>query len=102
VEVHQPTNTEIAHTEVGGKLGVNTREKGGDGFDFWYGYMYDHDVGAKAQWNRHAFVNNRFRQLSFEADVGTAELEGHAFSIHRFHQAWTNGTMDPLSRIVES
>src|ERR1039458_4017632 len=69
-------------------------EKGGDGFDFENDGVFDHDVGAKAQWDRYAFVSDGHGDLGFESDAGMARFQGHALGVHRFQQAWTNRAMD--------
>jgi hypothetical protein len=94
VEVHQQTDTEISHTEVSEKLRIMSGDQGGDGFDFQDYRICNDDVGAKAQWNRHIFVNKGNIDLSFKAHTGVARFKGHTRGIHRFQQAWTNGAMD--------
>jgi len=95
VERHQQTNTEIAHPKVAEEPGVVRTEKGGDVFDSQNYCIFSDDFGAKAQWNRHTFVNDGHSDLSFKADTGVARFEGHARGKHRFQQARTNGAMDP-------
>jgi len=44
VEVHQKANTQLAHSEVGEKLGFIGGQNGGDALDFEKDGVFDNDI----------------------------------------------------------
>jgi hypothetical protein len=48
VEVHQPADAKMVHAEVGEKLGFTAGS-----FNSENDGVFDHDIGAKAQWDRY-------------------------------------------------
>ena len=81
MEIHQQADTEMAQARYVRSWASWAGEKGGGGFDIQDDRIFDDDVGAKAQWNRNAFISDRQGNLSFEADAGMAQYQDHALDI---------------------
>src|ERR1051326_306477 len=81
VEVHQKTDAELAHAEVGEELGFVGRKEGGDCFDFQDNGAFDHNVGAETQGDGSVLVDDGHRYLALESDAGLFQFQTEAFPV---------------------
>jgi hypothetical protein len=88
-EAYQQTDTEIAHPKVGVMTGESAATILISEITAFATTMSTRKPSGIVM----PFLFDGHRELSFEADAGTARFESRARGMHRYQQAWTSGTM---------
>src|SRR5471030_1793827 len=91
VEVHQQTDGNLAHSEVGQKLRVVRRKQCDDEFDLNKDGIANEDIRAKAEREGLALVNDRNRDLP--GNIGLPEFVGQTLGMNGFEKAGSNVAM---------
>jgi hypothetical protein len=87
MKIHQQSDAEMAHAQIGQKLRFVRRDEGRNAFDLYDHSIRDHNIRPKSDRDRRAFVNHRNTDLTPKRNAGAFEFEAKAGLVNRFQKS---------------